>query len=553
MASFNEYEQMLNQEIFSSTPGYIEIKERDDLLQCRDLDQEYIKEIFQSGVRIEKAEKENSSLINYFPIIRNMKVIAILLLRPRTRQEQDFIRDIKYLNMVSELACKWVSEKLEKEKWQKKYTITSLELQKFFQTITQPFCLVDHGGIIQEISEHMASIFHKRKTAFIGGKVTELIAYDDWKKIRRQKQKFEMSLQLQGKQNEQFTAVIQPVYYNGYCSYIILLKSKLITKTEQNRRRLYRFEDIIGVSDVLKNTIQSAKRVSKSDVTIMLRGESGTGKEMFAQSIHNESDRKDKPFIAINCAAIPENLLESELFGYEKGAFTGAEKDKPGRLELANKGTLFLDEIGDMSLYLQAKILRVIQEKTFERIGSNKSKEIDVRIISATHRDLEELVRKGEFREDLYYRISVIPIYIPPLRERKEDLPILIEHFMSGFSRDMQRSPKKLSAEVLQKLIQYDWPGNIRELQNVVRHFVELEIGDTVTVKSLPSALRKKEETAPLTVEAQSFKNHSKPNKKQIQNLLDRYGWSTEGKKKAAAHLGISLATLYRYMKKMKI
>ncbi|WP_416876480.1 sigma 54-interacting transcriptional regulator, partial [Kitasatospora sp. SC0581] len=173
----------------------------------------------------------------------------------------------------------------------------------------------------------------------------------------------------------------------------------------------------------LKQTIQSAKRVSKSDVTIMLRGESGTGKEMFAQAIHHESERKNQPFVALNCAAIPENLLESELFGYEKGAFTGAEKEKPGRFELANHGTLFLDEIGDMSLYLQAKILRVLQEKTLERIGSNKSRKIDVRIITATHRNLEELIRKGEFREDLYYRISVIPIYIPPLRARKEDLP----------------------------------------------------------------------------------------------------------------------------------
>jgi len=262
---------------------------------------------------------------------------------------------------------------------------------------------------------------------------------------------------------------------------------------------------------------------------------------------------KNQPFVALNCAAIPENLLESELFGYEKGAFTGAEKEKPGRFELANHGTLFLDEIGDMSLYLQAKILRVLQEKTLERIGSNKSRKIDVRIITATHRNLEELIRKGEFREDLYYRISVIPIYIPPLRARKEDLPILIEHFIQNFSKDLNMDSKNLAAETLDRLMQYDWPGNIRELQNVVRHFVELQIGDTVTLESLPSSLQRGAKSFPPFVKPKRTNHYqTRLEKRKVLELLERNGWSTEGKKKTAADLGISLATLYRYLKKIQ-
>lgn len=551
---YTEFEQSLNETFFSATPGFVEIKEKDALLQCEGLDQAYIKEMFKSGVRMD-AGREEAGAVCYFPIVQEMKVVSVLLLRPKQGEKEGFARDKQYLKLLSELACQWVAEKLERETWQKRFGEIHLETRKLIQSITEPFCLVDQGGLIQEMNEHMASLFRKRRTTLMGEKIMQYITKEKWESIKSRNEKDEMVVQVPGNQGEAYFATIQPVKSKqGIVSYMILLKSKKTEKPEQAGRRLYHFEDILGVSEILKQTIQSAKRVSKSDVTIMLRGESGTGKEMFAQAIHHESERKDQPFVALNCAAIPENLLESELFGYEKGAFTGAEKEKPGRFELANHGTLFLDEIGDMSLYLQAKILRVLQEKTLERIGSNKSRKIDVRIITATHRNLEELIRKGEFREDLYYRISVIPIYIPPLRARKEDLSVLIEHFTRKYSKDLNKHPKSLAAETLDRLMQYDWPGNIRELQNVVRHFVELEIGDTVTLESLPSSLQTGSKSLPPSVKKSARTNHyqTRLDKRQVLELLERNGRSTEGKKKTAADLGISLATLYRYLKKMQ-
>ncbi|RGR82582.1 PAS domain-containing protein [Heyndrickxia coagulans] len=551
---YTEFEQSLNETFFSATPGFVEIKEKDALLQCEGLDQAYIKEMFKSGVRMD-AGREEAGAVCYFPIVQEMKVVSVLLLRPKQGEKEGFARDIQYLKLLSELACQWVAEKLERETWQKMFGEIHLETRKLIQSITEPFCLVDQDGLIQEMNEHMASLFRKRRTTLMGEKIMQYITKEKWESIKSRNEKDEMVVQVPGNQGEAYFATIQPVKSKqGIVSYMILLKSKKTEKPEQAGRRLYHFEDILGVSEILKQTIQSAKRVSKSDVTIMLRGESGTGKEMFAQAIHHESDRKDQPFVALNCAAIPENLLESELFGYEKGAFTGAEKEKTGRFELANHGTLFLDEIGDMSLYLQAKILRVLQEKTLERIGSNKSRKIDVRIITATHRNLEELIRKGEFREDLYYRISVIPIYIPPLRARKEDLSVLIEHFTRKYSKDLNKHPKRLAAETLDRLMQYDWPGNIRELQNVVRHFVELEIGDTVTLESLPSSLQTGSKSLPPSVKKSARTNHcqTRLDKRQVLELLERNGRSTEGKKKTAADLGISLATLYRYLKKMQ-
>ncbi|MEC2222931.1 MULTISPECIES: sigma-54 interaction domain-containing protein [Heyndrickxia] len=550
---YTEFEQSLNEAFFFATPGFVEIKEKDALLQCEGLDQAYIKEMFKSGVRMD-AGREEAEAVCYFPIVQEMKVVSVLLLRPKQGEKERFARDIQYLKLLSELACQWVAEKLERETWQKRFGEIHLETRKLIQSITEPFCLVDQDGLIQEMNEHMASLFRKRRTTLMGEKIMQYITKEKWESIKSRNEKDEMVVQVPGNQGEAYFATIQPVKSKqGIVSYMILLKSKKTEKPEQAGRRLYHFEDILGVSEILKQTIQSAKRVSKSDVTIMLRGESGTGKEMFAQAIHHESERKNQPFVALNCAAIPENLLESELFGYEKGAFTGAEKEKPGRFELANHGTLFLDEIGDMSLYLQAKILRVLQEKTLERIGSNKSRKIDVRIITATHRNLEELIRKGEFREDLYYRISVIPIYIPPLRARKEDLPILIEHFIQNFSKDLNMDPKNIAAETLDRLMQYDWPGNIRELQNVVRHFVELQIGDTVTLESLPSSLQRGTKSLPPFVKPKRTNHYqTRLEKRKVLELLERNGWSTEGKKKTAADLGISLATLYRYLKKIQ-
>ncbi|MBO8143656.1 MAG: nif-specific transcriptional activator NifA [Thermodesulfobacterium sp.] len=270
-------------------------------------------------------------------------------------------------------------------------------------------------------------------------------------------------------------------------------------KTEREKltlelKKRYSLRNVIGISDKMQEVFKTALKAAKTKATILLTGESGTGKELIAKAIHFESDRSKGPFIAINCAAIPENLLEAELFGYEKGAFTGALISKPGKFELANGGTIFLDEIGDLPLHLQAKLLRVIQDKTFERIGGTKSIKVDIRIIAATNKDLEEMVKDGSFREDLYFRLNVIPIYLPPLRERKEDIPLLIDHFLKKFNEEYGKNIN-ITKEAMEKLVNYSWPGNVRELENTIERLVILAEGNEITLNDLPFYIRQEDDT----------------------------------------------------------
>jgi formate hydrogenlyase transcriptional activator len=243
----------------------------------------------------------------------------------------------------------------------------------------------------------------------------------------------------------------------------------------------YNFEDIVGRSPEIRKVFEQVSIVAPTDSTVLLVGETGTGKELFARAIHNLSARQNHTFVRLNCASIPHGLLESELFGHEKGAFTGALMQKRGRLEVAHEGSLFLDEIGDIDLSLQPKLLRVLQEREFERLGSNRTTKVDVRLIAATNRDLPEMVRNSEFREDLYYRLNVFPISIPPLRERKEDIPILVHHFAGLIARKMRKTIRVIPREVMQAMMNWSWPGNVRELQNFVERSVILTRGDTLT------------------------------------------------------------------------
>jgi DNA-binding NtrC family response regulator len=242
---------------------------------------------------------------------------------------------------------------------------------------------------------------------------------------------------------------------------------------------------IIGDDPKLKQVTLALHRAAATDTTVLLEGESGTGKELFARALHALSPRADGPFVAINCAAIPENLLETELFGYEKGAFTGAAARKPGKFELAHRGTLFLDEIGDLPLSLQSKILRALEEKKFERVGGTSPLQVDVRIVAATNRNLKAAVAARQYREDLYFRLSVFPIYIPPLRERPNDIPMLARHFVERFSRDLNRPPLLLAPSAVEALVAYHWRGNVRELQNCIERAVILTDGDTIHARHL--------------------------------------------------------------------
>ncbi len=249
-------------------------------------------------------------------------------------------------------------------------------------------------------------------------------------------------------------------------------------RLRQELDRRYCFDNIIGRSPAMQEIFATIERVAPTRATVLIAGESGTGKDLIARAIHHHSPRRDKPFVKINCAAIPENLMESELFGYEKGAFTGAVTSKPGKFEQADTGTVFLDEIGDVPPSVQVKLLRVLQEREFERLGSNKTRHIDVRVLAATNADLRAALESGEFREDLYYRLNVVPINVPPLRERKEDIPALVEHFIRKHREDLGSRVESISEEALDVLMRYHWPGNVRELENVIERSLVLCPGD---------------------------------------------------------------------------
>ncbi len=251
----------------------------------------------------------------------------------------------------------------------------------------------------------------------------------------------------------------------------------------------HRIEGIIGESGQMIEVISLIQRVAASEATVLIRGESGTGKELIAKAIHYASPRATKPLVRVNCAALPENLLESELFGHEKGSFTGAIASRKGRFELADAGTLFLDEIGDLPLHLQAKLLRVLQEREFERVGSSQPIKVNVRILSATHRDLESLMRSGQFREDLYYRLNVVTILLPPLRERRQDLPSLMDHFLTVFASKNGKTLQGFSREARDALLRYDYPGNVRELENLIERAVVLCRNDVIGRGDLPLTL----------------------------------------------------------------
>lgn len=309
------------------------------------------------------------------------------------------------------------------------------------------------------------------------------------------------------------------------------------------------FDDIIGDSKELSKVKKSARLFAAGNSTILLQGESGTGKEVFARAIHTESSRGAGPFVAINCAALPENLIESELFGYVEGSFTGASKGgRIGKFELADGGTLFLDEIGEIPIHLQAKLLRALQERKIQKVGGSKEINIDVRIIAATNRDLELLVKEGMFREDLYYRLSVIPIFIPSLRERKGDIRQLAEYFCNIYSKALNKDIFGLEKTTLKILSEYSWPGNIRELQNAIEYAVNISSNSYLKRTDLPEKILRGRKSITETGIAELKDLHT-VEYEYIQKAIETYGNTLEGKEKAAQVLGISLATLYRKLK----
>ena len=307
-----------------------------------------------------------------------------------------------------------------------------------------------------------------------------------------------------------------------------------------------RFEQIIGNSPALESVLEQVEQVAPTDSTVLIQGETGTGKELIARAVHNLSSRCGRPFIKLNCAAIPFDLLESELFGHERGAFTGAIAQKIGRFEMADKGTLFLDEVGDIPPGLQPKLLRVLQEQEFERLGSTRTQQVNIRLVAATNRNLAEMVKRGTFRSDLYYRLNVFPIPLPPLRARRQDIPALVEHFVEIYSRRMDKQIEEILPETMSALTSYQWPGNIRELQNFIERSVIVSSGSVLQPPLTSLQAAAETESAEATTLEDVEREH-------IRKILEQTRWVVAGPNGAAARLGIKRSTLYFRMQKLGI
>ena len=324
----------------------------------------------------------------------------------------------------------------------------------------------------------------------------------------------------------------------------------LRSQNQQLRERLdetYGFEGIIGSSPAMRSLIARMRQVAPSPIPVLITGESGTGKELVAQAIHNHSQRKGKQFVPLNCAGLSESILEDELFGHVRGAFTGAEKDRQGRFEYAHGGTLFLDEIGDMPATMQAKLLRVLQSGEVVRLGSNETRHVDVRLVAATNRDLSKLVKDGTFREDLYFRIKGVELHLPPLRERREDVPLLVRHYLAQFAQQQDRSVPQVAEDAMQALMAYDWPGNVRQLMNATQNMLILAEGDRVEPRHLPPEIAERsdadndgEQHVPAGMSLDQLE------KQAIRNALRIHAGNREA---AAKMLGIGERTLYRKLK----
>jgi DNA-binding NtrC family response regulator len=338
-----------------------------------------------------------------------------------------------------------------------------------------------------------------------------------------------------------------------------LEKQKLLSENIYLRRQLqgrFEFSNIIGSSPAMNIVFERMNRIVKTDSTVLVTGESGTGKELVARALHYNGTRRDRPFVAVNCSAIPEMLLESELFGHVRGAFTGAIKDKPGKFEAANHGTIFLDEIGSLPLHLQAKMLRVLQEHEVERVGSNKTVNLHVRVISATNSDLENMVKQGGFREDLYYRLNVIPLRLPPLRERQQDIMYLTTFFLEKQCRLMGRPPCSISKEALEVLEQYSWPGNVRELENLIERMVALTDAAVITLEDVPAKIigeKPDREVFDVEMPAQGIDLVATISRIEHSLILQALKSAGGVKAKAAALMGINRTTLVEKIKRLKI
>lgn len=494
-----------------------------------------------------------------YPILYQGEALGAISLITFDRDQEKILltkqeKLLEFIGRMSDL----LSSKVAERELIDRITLATTELRTVMDSVAQGIVAVNQEGAITHVNSTAEELIGLKAAQLIGKPLTSLNSNFPFAQVLQTGEGYterEMVFNINNK-TIRFISTATPIIVENQVVgavrtiHDISAVSKLIY--EMIEKRNYSFDDIVGNSREINELKQQALRVSGSNSTVLIRGESGTGKELFARAIHEASPRRNGPFIAINCAAIPEALLESELFGYEDGAFTGAKRGgKPGKFEMAQKGTLFLDEIGDMPLHLQTKLLRVLEQRQFERVGGTESISVDVRIIAATNKDLEAAINQGEFREDLFYRLNVIPIHIKPLRQRKDDIHALIKFFLERYNILLNKHITGVSEEALKILLQYPWPGNVRELENTIQYCVHMETGPEIKKHSLPLRIR---EFSPQEVaDNNGIIPLEELEKKAILSALKKFGTSVEGKQKAADALQISLTTLYRKLNKWQL
>ncbi len=495
------------------------------------------------------------------PIILDGRIIGIIGLVAFSENQKRILAD-KNRNMTDfvEKMADLLSAKADQQEILENTEVSRNEMSTVLETTHEGIFALDQKGYVKHCNNRAATLFDTTKRDLIGRHISKLMPGSPAIKVLETGRGYtenEEIFKVDGSQHH-FIVTVKP-FCNGDDIDGVVVSFRDITEAQ---KLVYNFstralkntvDDIIGTSEKIMIAKKQALITARGNSTVLITGESGTGKEMFAKAVHYASTRSDHPFVTVNCGAIPENLLESELFGYEKGAFTGAnEKGKPGKFELADGGTIFLDEIGDMPLHLQVKILHVLQNMRFERVGGSKSIVVDVRVIAATNKDLEKLIKEGKFREDLYYRLSVIPLSIPPLRERREDIKMLMYHFLRKYNAFMNRKITGFSPAVEEIYLNHDWPGNVRELENAVEYGTNMAFGDTIDVDEVPARIMKKEE------EIVKFRNLDKPLAEQIKAyereiIIKKLKQHNGVKDIVARELGLSRATLYRKLSELDI
>jgi PAS domain S-box-containing protein len=470
-------------------------------------------------------------------------------------QKEEFVKKQKaYMNFVSRMS-RLISSRIREQVLHAELRYKSIELRTIIDAVDEGIIAIDDRGKILCINHWAKGILGVRDKEVVGKNLDKVLPKNSVTKVLKTNTKIkdqEEVLTVNGSKLR-FLLSAKPIIFDSKkAGAVATLKDfdklhRSILKISANPNA-FSFNRILGSSPSFQKAKEQARQVARQDVTTLLLGESGTGKELFARAIHSESLRKGEIFLPINCGAIPDTLIESELFGYEKGSFTGASpKGKAGKFEMANGGTIFLDEIGDMPLHMQVKLLRVLQERQVMRIGGLSPVKIDVRIIAATNKDLWDMVQKGEFREDLYYRLNVVPIRIPPLRERPEDILELALKLLDRYQRIYDKSLKGISEDAKNFLLSCPLPGNVRELENLIEYGVIFEKSDYLTAETLA---KKGGNQASKPSENRSLKELVEQYEKQIiEDLLNHYGWDAEAKKRVAAQLQISQATLYRKIK----